>query len=84
MAAVAREAIAAAAAKQAKKEAGLAAQAAAASDSRQRSDLEAALKNEAHKGKQLADMAAQLEALMAGGWAVCVRGRQEPLLMHCR
>jgi hypothetical protein len=61
-----QSAIQAAVDKQAKKAAGMAAQVAATSDSRQRTELETALKNEDHKQRQLAQVAADFAALTAG------------------
>lgn len=74
MAEFARAAIEKAVAKQAKKAEGTAQQAAIATDSRQRSELEAAVKNETHKLGQVQEVAQKFEALMAGGcllWLVC-------------
>jgi hypothetical protein len=53
--------------KQAKKQAAIAAQVSSTTDSRQRTELEGALKNEEHKQSQLAKVAAEFAALTAGG-----------------
>uniref|UniRef100_A0A383W906 cysteine--tRNA ligase n=1 Tax=Tetradesmus obliquus TaxID=3088 RepID=A0A383W906_TETOB len=60
-------AVQAAVSKQAKKQQAMAAQAAAATDSRQRTELEAAVKNEEHKAKQLQQVQEAFAALVAGG-----------------
>lgn len=59
-------AVQAAVSKQAKKQQAMAAQAAAATDSRQRTELEAAVKNEEHKAKQLQQVQEAFAALVAG------------------
>lgn len=59
-------AIHAAVSKQAKKQQAMLAQVAAATDSRQRTELEAALKNEEHKAKQLQQVQESFAALVAG------------------
>jgi 3-oxoacyl-ACP reductase-like protein len=59
-------AIQAAVSKQAKKQQAMVAQAAAAADSRQRTELEAAVKNEEHKAKQLQQVQESFAALVAG------------------
>lgn len=52
--------------KQAEKQQAMVQQVAAATDSRQRTELEAALKNEEHKQRQLQQVAADFAALLAG------------------
>eukprot|EP00878_Enallax_costatus_P002111 GHUV01002279.1.p1 GENE.GHUV01002279.1~~GHUV01002279.1.p1 ORF type:complete len:785 (+),score=272.34 GHUV01002279.1:146-2500(+) len=59
-------AIQAAVIKQARKQQGMTAQVSAATDSRQRTELESALKNEEHKAKQLQQVQADFKALLAG------------------
>lgn len=63
----ARAATVAAAEKQAKKAKAVAAEVAAATDSRQRTELESAVKNEEHKLKKVQEAQQQLEAVLAGG-----------------
>ncbi|KAF6262603.1 tRNA synthetases class I (C) catalytic domain-containing protein [Scenedesmus sp. NREL 46B-D3] len=60
-------AVRAAVSKQAKKQQAIAAQVAAATDSRQRTELEAAVKIEEHKARQLQQVQEALAALLAGG-----------------
>jgi hypothetical protein len=68
-------AVQAAVSKQAKKQQAVAAQAAAATDSRQRTELEAAVKSEEHKARQLQQVQEKFAALLAGeawpGAGVC-------------
>lgn len=52
--------------KQARKQQGMTAKVSAAIDSRQRTELESALKNEEHKAKQLQQVQADLKSLLAG------------------
>lgn len=59
-------AVRAAVSKQAKKQQAIAAQVAAATDSRQRTELEAAVKIEEHKARQLQQVQEALAALLAG------------------
>lgn len=59
-------AIKAAVDKQASKQQAMTAKVAAATDSRQRTELESALKNEEHKAKQLQQVQVDFQALLAG------------------
>lgn len=67
-------AIQAAVDKQAKKQAAITAQVSSTTDSRQRTELEGALKNEEHKQAQLAKVAADFAALTAGEHAGALGG----------
>jgi hypothetical protein len=73
--AAARDATASAVAKQTKKAAAVAAEAAAAKDSRARTELEGAIKNEEHKLKKVQEAQQQLDALAAGARAAEAVGR---------
>jgi len=63
-----QSAVSTAVAKQSKKVTTVAAEAATAKDSRARTELEAAVKNEEHKLKKVQEVQQRLEALVAGGW----------------
>lgn len=79
-------AIQAAVDKQAKKQAAMAAQVSSTTDSRQRTELEGALKNEEHKQKQLQKVQADFAALTAGAHWVQARhmgGRQHSACTFC-
>lgn len=67
MAAFAQQAVEAAVNKQSTKLAATEQQAATTTDSRQRTELEGAVKNEQHKLKQVQEVVAQLQQLLAGG-----------------
>jgi hypothetical protein len=67
-----KSAVAAAVAKQSKKLAAVGAEAAAAKDSRARTELEGAVKNEEHKLKKVTEVQQQLDRLLAAGGAPSV------------
>jgi hypothetical protein len=62
----------------------MAAQVAATTDSRQRTELEGALKNEDHKQRQLAQVAADFAALTEGGFFVDIAACVSRLYTHSR